>query len=99
MNPDRRLLATGPLLAYRDETRLTKANFCSDLTSVESMTYFEPGSLVRNGTDQNPVIHLYTHERLRPEAHSARVRLSNDVRAQPRPRVMSASVRADNRAA
>ena len=24
------------------------------------------------GTDQNPVIHLYTHERLRPEAHSAR---------------------------
>ena len=26
------------------------------------------------GTDQNPVIHLYTHERLRPEAHCARVR-------------------------
>ena len=34
----------------------------------------EPVNGMFEGTDQNPVIHLYTHERLRPEAHCARVR-------------------------
>ena len=30
-------------------SRPPKANFCSDLISVESMTYLELGSFVRNG--------------------------------------------------
>ena len=38
--------------------------------------YHVPGgqSYARLGTDQNPAIHLYTHERACPEAHSARGR-------------------------
>ena len=49
------------------------------------------------GTDQNPGIHLYTHERVRPEAYGARaVQLTW---AQPRPEISAAWARADNRAA
>ena len=40
---------------------------------------------VRGGTDQNPVFHLYTCERCRPEARSARGEASMKGRAQARP--------------
>ena len=51
----------------------------------------------RYGTDQNPGIHLYTHERVRPEAYGARaVQLTW---AQPRLEISAAWARADNRAA
>ena len=49
------------------------------------------------GTDQNPGIHLYTHERVRPEAYGSRaVQLTW---AQPRPEISAAWARADSRAA
>ena len=50
-----------------------------------------------SGTDQNPGIHLYTHERVRPEAYGSRaVQLTW---GQPRPEISAAWARADSRAA
>ena len=43
------------------------------------------GERVVRGTDQNPVFHLYTCERCRPEARSARGEASMKGRAQARP--------------
>ena len=55
--------------------------------------------VVLGGTDQIRVIHLYTCERLGPEARSARGWAGREVRARQRPAVSSALVRAGSRAA
>ena len=52
----------------------------------------------QRGTDQNPAIHLYTCEGLRPETPGARGGLCDERRARQRPGAMRALARAGSRA-
>ena len=84
----KRRLRSGPNLHPGDTHHCADGLFARDKHLVHDSA---------NGTDQNPGIHLYTHERVRPEAYGSRaVQLTW---AQPRPEISAAWARADSRAA